>query len=196
LKKYYQSLPELVYSNLSTIDELLKPTIKGYSTDNLKEVISIVACHVRKDEKSTPLQMRYINKLVPQGQLYLTGLVNLGIIDRSGTAIKGQASYKYSFAPEYQSKYKTIPLENAKLILRIETVHEKLRKESDKTYRGYLNQTKYLKRLTLADNYNDFIESNYTAGTDQYNSIVASATRILNGDIFYSVDSTSGRFHQ
>jgi hypothetical protein len=54
---------------------------------------------------------------------------------------------------------------------------------------------KYLKLLTIAPGYDDFIEANYTAETDQYNSIVSSATRIINGNIFYKVDSTSGRFH-
>jgi hypothetical protein len=44
-------------------------------------------------------------------------------------------------------------------------------------------------------NYRLFLESNYFIETEQYNDIEASAKRILNGDIFYSVDKTSGRFH-
>src|SRR5690606_13941249 len=35
----------------------------------------------------------------------------------------------------------------------------------------------------------------YSSDTDAYNRVLASATRIINGDIFYTIDSTSGRFH-
>ena len=194
-KKYYQLIPEKVCNELPAISELLMPFIKGYSPDNLKEVISIVACHVRKDERPTPLSMAYINKLVPQGQFYLTGLIHLGIVQRSGQFIPGATCYKYDFAPEYQSKYLSFPLNNAKLILRIKTVWDELRKEDTKSIRGHSEQTTYLKQLTIADNFNDFIKSNYIEETDQYNSVMGSATRIINGEIVYSVDNTSGRFH-
>ncbi|MDP3445939.1 MAG: hypothetical protein Q8T08_24020, partial [Ignavibacteria bacterium] len=70
-----------------------------------------------------------------------------------------------------------------------------VRKVYAKSIRGHSEQLKYLKLLTIAPGYDDFIEANYTAETDQYNSIVSSATRIMNGNIFYKVDSTSGRFH-
>ncbi len=50
IKTYYQILPEKVFQNLSVIADLLSPDIKGFSIDNLKEVISIVACHVRKNQ--------------------------------------------------------------------------------------------------------------------------------------------------
>jgi hypothetical protein len=193
--KYYQLIPEKVFQNLPTISDLLGPEIKGYSIDNLKEIISIIACHIRKDEDCTPLKITYIRKLVPQGDRYLLGLIDLGIIERTGIAIKGETCYKYNFAPEYYSKYLSFPLNNAKLIRRIEIAQEQLRKESAKSIRNHSEQTKYLKQLTIADNYRYFIESNYTSETDQYNSILGSATRIINGDIYYSIDNTSGRFH-
>lgn len=139
--------------------------------------------------------MTYIKKLVPQGHEYLLGLTDINVIQRSGYFIKGQTSYKYNFAPEYFSRYLSFPLNNAKLILRIEKAQEGLRKEAAKSIWGNSGQIKYLKQLTLSDDYNEFIESAYTAGTDQYNYAKASATRILNGDIFYSIDSTEGRFH-
>jgi hypothetical protein len=139
--------------------------------------------------------MTYIKKLVPQGDRYLLKLIDIGIIQRSGFALKGQTSYKYNFAPEYFSKYISFPLNNARLIRRIEKAQNEFRKEAAKSIRSHSEQTKYLKQLTIADNYNDFIESNYTSETDQYNSVLGSAIRIINGDIFYSIDNTSGRFH-
>jgi len=194
-KKYYQLIPEKVYQNLNTIEDLLRADIKGYSTDSLKEVISIVACHVRKEGEPAQLQINYIKKLVPQGDRYLLLLISLGIIQRSGIAIKGQTSYKYNFAPEYQSKYLSFPLHNACLIRRIEKVQETFRKEAVKSIRGHSEQSKYLKQLTIADEFKDYVNSNYTDETDQYNSVMGSATRIINGEIVYSVDNTSGRFH-
>ncbi|MDP3443803.1 MAG: hypothetical protein Q8T08_13165, partial [Ignavibacteria bacterium] len=119
-KKYFQLIPEKVLRNFTTIEDLIKPEIKGYSSDNLKEVISIVACHTRKDMGSSQLQMTYIRKLVVHGDKYLLALIDLNIIQRSGNAIKGQSSYQYNFAPDYQSKYISLPLNNAKLIRRIE----------------------------------------------------------------------------
>ncbi len=73
--------------------------------------------------------------------------------------------------------------------------HEQSEKKAAKSIRGHSEQVKYLMALSIAPGYKEFIEANYTAGTDQYNSIVSAATRIENNDIFYSVDSTSGRFH-
>jgi hypothetical protein len=141
---YYQLVPEKVFQNISVIEDLLKPGIKGYSTDNLKEVISIVACHIRKEENCTPLKMTFIKMLVPQGDRYLLGLIDLGIIERSGIAIKGETSYKYNFAPEYYSKYISFPLRNAKLIRRIEQAQEGFRKEAAKSIRGHSEQVIYL----------------------------------------------------
>lgn len=192
---YYQLIPEKIYQKFSVIEDLLRPEIKGYSSDNLKEVISIVACHIRKDENCTPLKMTYVRKLVSEGDKYILKLIDLNIIQRSGNAIIGLTSYQYNFAPEYQSKYLSFPLKNARLILRIEEAHETIRKKDAKSIRGRSEQVKYLKLLTVSPGYDAFIEANYTAETDQYNSIVGSATRIINSDIFYSVDSTSGRFH-
>ena len=191
----YQLIPENVFQNFNAIEDSIGPTIKGYSPDYLKEVISIVACHVRKDDGAAQLQMTYIKKLVPQGDKYMKGLIKQGIIIRSGNAIIGQTSYKYSFAPAYQSKYKSLPLLNGKLQRRIEKVHAQFKKVAPKSIRGRSEQTKYLKLLTIDEGYKAFIQANYTIETDQYNYIVASATRIINAAIFYRVDNTSNRFH-
>ncbi|MDD2307715.1 MAG: hypothetical protein PHP53_23635 [Prolixibacteraceae bacterium] len=193
--KYYQLIPEKVLQNFTTIEDLIRPKIKGYSTDNLKEIISIVACHTRKDKGSSQLQMTYIRKLVVHGDKYLLALIVLNIIQRSGHAIKGQSSYQYCFTDKYQSRYISMPLNNAKLIRRIEMAQTKARKEIAKSIWGHSGQVKYLKLLTIDPSCFAFIEANYIVGTDKYNYLIASATRIMNGNISYKVDSTSGRFH-
>lgn len=194
-RTYYQLIPEKVYQNLSTISDLLSPDIKGFSIDYLKEVISIVACHIRKDEKEdSPLRNEYLRRLVPYSERYLNGLIELEIVKRSPNYIPGQISYRYSFMPEYQSKYISLPLKNAKLIRRIQKAHSEIGKEATKLIRGYANQVKYLRQLTLADGWGNLIET-FKEDTDQYNSVLASAMRIVNGDIFYSRDATEGRFH-
>ena len=194
-QKYYQIIPAKVFYRLDSIEDSLKPEIKGFCPDNLKEVLSIISCHVQKSDGTAPLKMEYIKKLVPQGDRYLKGLIDFKIVIRSGHAIRGQTSFKYSFAPEYFSKYLSIPLRNAKLRRRIKQAQESLRKEASKAVRNHSEQTKYLRQLTIDEDYRLFLESNYSIEIEQYNDIEASAKRILNGDIFYSVDKTSGRFH-
>lgn len=196
MNHYYTLIPEKINNDLQFIDDRFNLlSIKGYSIDNLREIISIIACHTRKEENSAQLQMRYIRQLVPSGDLYLKGLIEMGVVERSGYYTPEESSFKYSFSDDYQSKYLSFPLENNKLINRIEKAHCEFRKKNSKTIRGRSEQTKYLKLLTINSQYNDFIESSYTMDTEQYNSIQASATRIINNDISYSVDSTSGRFH-
>ena len=193
--KYYQLIPEKIYQDLITIEDYIRPKIKGYLADNMKEVISIIACNIHKNDNYTSLKMIYIKKLVPQGDKYLMALIDLGIIKRSGYYTPRVASYKYNFAPEYESKYLRFPLNSAKLIRRIETAQKEFRNEAAKSVRRHSEQTKYLRRLLIDPEYEKFIESNYIQEMDQYNCILSSATKIINGDIFFSIDSTSGRFH-
>jgi hypothetical protein len=196
-KKYYQLIPQKILRKLAVIEALIEPLIDNYSTDNLKEVISIVACHTRKDNDEIPLKMYYFRMLVASGDLYMKHLCEQGIILRSGYYVPGQLSFKYSFAPKYKSKFIALPLTNAKLILRIEQAYERFRRDAAKTARGHLDQTKYLNsaHLSIDPGYIDFLNANLTAGTEQYNLILANAMRIVNGDITYSIDDTSGRFH-
>lgn len=192
--KYFQLIPEKVNNLLWALEQLID--IKGYNRDCLKEVLSIVALHVRKDEEATPLKMTYLKRLVPQGDKYMAALINLGVIERSGYYIPGQVAYNYKFTPQYESKYLSFALTNASLIRRIELAQETIRKEAAKSIRGRSEQVTYLKQLTIADNFDDFIKSHYANSTDQYNAVLSSATRILNGDTARcSVDDTSGRFH-
>ncbi len=53
-RKYYQLIPEKVQQNFEVIEALIKPEIKGYSSDCLREVISIICCNLRKDQESCP----------------------------------------------------------------------------------------------------------------------------------------------
>lgn len=194
-KPKYQLIPEKVFQKLDSINDKLRLKIQGFSPDNLKEVVSTICTHIPKDANYSPLKMMYIKKIVPQGDKYLSGLIDIGIVQRSGFAVIGKSCFKYGFTAEYQSKFVSLPLNNAKLIRRIDKVHNELRKVATKSIRGHSEQAQYLKLLTVSPGYDAFIESHYEAETDQYNSIVASATRIINGDIFYSRDNTSGRFH-
>lgn len=193
--KYIQLIPEKINQNILGIGDKIQPKIKGFSADNLKEVISIVASQTRKNGEAAQLQIAYIKKLVPQGNKYLKALIDLQIIQRSGNAVKGKTSYQYCFTPEYFSKFITTPLNNPKLINRIIKAHEQKNKAVSSSVRGYSEQVKYLKLMTIDEDFKDFIKASYTLGTDKYNSVLASATRIVNNDISYSVDDTSGRFH-
>ena len=194
MNRYYQILPEKVYNELNTISDLVKPEVKGFNLDYFKEIISIIACHVRRDSGDPPLKNSYLRRLVPFAERYLKALINLEIIYRSPYYTPGQISYKYNFNPDYQSKYVTIPLNNTKLIRRIREAYSEIGKEAALTIRGCSTQVKYLKQLSLAPGWQELVE-NYKDDTEVYNSVLASAIRIVNNDIFYSRDATERRFH-
>jgi hypothetical protein len=194
MKNYYQLIPEKILKELPVISEILRTEIKGFSEDYLKEVISIVACHVRKDDGDTPLRNEYLRRLVPYAEKYLSGLIDLQIVKRSSYYIPKEISYRYTFTPEYQSKYVALTLKNPKLIYRISRAQSEIGKEAVKTIRGCSPQVRYLKQLSLAEGWEAVVES-FKNDTKQYNSILASAMRIVNNDIFYSRDATERRFH-
>jgi len=194
-KKYYQLMPEKLKAALPTIEPLIRSMIPGYCRDYFFEVISIVALHVRKDEGKTPLKLAYIKKLVPGGDKYMKALLEAGVIERSGYYVPGQSCYKYCFSAKYDSKYISSLLDNSKFQRRIELAQESLKKEAAKTVRGHSEQVKWLNKLTIDGSYLEYLNKTLTAGTDQYNKICASATRIIDGHIKYNIDKTSGRFH-
>jgi hypothetical protein len=159
---YYQLIPEKVYNCLSSINELLKSEIKGYSPDNTKEVISTIAYLIRKEKGPVPVAVAYLNKLVPQGQWYLKGLIDLGIIRRSGQFIPGETCYRYEFTPEYQSRYISIILNNPRLKRRINKVWDEMRRKDLITTKGRSEQIKYLKLLTIDKEYREYLDSHLT----------------------------------
>ena len=193
-RKYYQAIPEKVLNDLPVISELMAPSIKGFSVDCLKEIISIVSIHVQKESGSAPLKMVYLKKLVPQADKYIAGLIDLGVIKREGQYIPGEVSYCYRFTPQYISKYKTVALDNAKLIWRIRNVWQEYNKKAAKSIRGRSEQRQWLQKLTINGEFETYLNQNGYS-VDQFNAALGSATRIRNGDIFYSVDTTSKRFH-
>lgn len=194
-KKYYQLIPEKVLNDIPAIEAKVKPRIAGFQLDYLLEAVSIVACHFRKDEEPTPLKMAYIKKIVPGGDQYMKALLEAEVILRGGYYVPGQASYKYFFTAKYESKYISRQLDNPKLARRIEQAQQSFSKEAARSVRGHAEQITYLKNLTIDPGYLEFLNATMTAGTEQFNSIAASATRIINGDIKFNIDKTSKRFH-
>jgi len=193
--KYYQLIPGGLAPVLTSLIEKADTSkIKGFDIDCLREVISIVASQTRKDEGAAPLKSEYIAALVPQGDKYLRFLLDAGIVQRQGRFIPGELSYKYRFADAYQGALISGRLKSAKLAWRKDRVYRDLRKAAKKAIWGRSEQTTYLNKLTIADNFREALRG-LKPGSDQYNSILASAVRIHNGEIFYSIDNTSGRFH-
>lgn len=193
--KYFQLIPGKVIENISDIENNIKPNIKGYMRENLFEVVSIVACNVRKEGEPAQLQITYIKKLVPQGDKYLQGLIIHNVVQRTGNAVIGKTSYQYNFTQKYFSKFNSVALNNQKLIYRIEKTRHQKNKASKVSIRGHSEQIKYLKLLTIDDGYMDYISVTYADEIEKYNSALASATRIVNKDIFYKIDNTGRRFH-
>jgi len=201
--KRCQIIPELIFNNLEGIEEQIKPHIKGFDIDNMKEVLTILSSHIRKENKLNPskknnsaqLRLDYINELVPQGGKYLKHLVLLGYIKIVDGYIPGEKSYSYKYTEKWESKYVFRNLNNPKLARRIDKVYEKYSKLRLKTLRTYADQVKYLKLLTIVDGWQEFIDLNCTDSVHQRNCVIASAMRIINKDFYYSIDKTAGRFH-
>lgn len=192
---YHQLIPVKVHEKFAWIANTISPKIKGYSDDNLKEVLSIISWNIRKDGKPSPIHLGYLKQQVPQGDKYLNGLREVGVILRSGRYVKGVKCYKYNFAPEYQSKYHSIHLRNTRLVHRIERIRAKRLKASEKQIAGHSDQIKNLRSLTITDGYLEFINVNYSADTHKFNLAQSAATRIMNGDVTFKIDTTAGRFH-
>jgi hypothetical protein len=195
LQNKYCLIPANVLQNLDEIAELIKPEIKGFSMDCLKETVSIISVHARKDETAIPLKMTYLKQIVPQGDKYLLCLIKLSVVIRSGEYIPGIKSYMYDFADYFKSKYVSIPLTDARLIRRIGEAQNGFERQGSKSVRGYSGQVQYLKKLTIADGWEKCIEENFKDEPEKFNANMANATRIKNRDLFWTIDSTSGRFH-
>ncbi len=189
--QYYQLIPVKILDNINVIVSAISPQIKGFSLDCLKEVISIVAKNVHKDNQPAPLKKEYVQALVPQGHIYLLELVRANIVQRSGRYIPGELSYQYSFHIEFNSRFIYVLLNNARLVNRIHKVYEDVYRETTKKIRGRADQVKDLMRLQVDESYRELLNDDI----NRNNYIEQSAIRIMNGEIFYSIDGTSGRFH-
>lgn len=192
---YYQLIPYKINNDFQQIEAEVKLQIKGYQADYLRQMISIVAWHIRKDMGYARLNMKYLKAQVPQGDKYMHELVVLGIVIKGGQPVKGVKCFEYSFAPEWDSKYIPIPLYNQMLIRRIALLRAKIEKEHRKTIRGHAKQDDYLKQLTIDESFYEYMESEWEGNNNQYRNIMASATRITNHDYFCKRDPTSRRLH-
>lgn len=116
---YIQLVPGKIYDELPVLEQAIGKHIKGYKTEYLLQMISILALHIRKEEGIARLQMDFLKKQVPQGDKYMKGLISSKIVIRIGHPIKGVKCYEYSFDPEWQSKCVEIQLDNKKFIRRL-----------------------------------------------------------------------------
>lgn len=185
----YYIIPKNVLNILPEIEQA-PPRITGFRISFLKEIISIIAFHVRRDEGDTPLKMEYLCKIIPKANQYIKYLIDGGIVKRNNNYSIGYTSYKYRFTPEYYSIYKILPVEDPKLIRRLQYKH--LKRENSKKYP---DQNKFIRNLTVDPEVLRFITPARYPDIDKLNYALASITRILNKDIYYSVDSTAGRYH-
>jgi hypothetical protein len=187
---YFQLVPEKILAILPKLKQSFIH-IPGYSDDNLKEILTVMALNIRKDnETGTPLKQTYLRKLVPQADQYLRKLRELLIIERFGFAQIGTSSFKYRFTEDYESKFVGSELTNPKLLRRIDSLQRTLKKRNSKKYVG---QNECLRALTILPESLEFIKQ--IEDIKKYNYAYSSVIRIMNGDISFSVDTTSGRFH-
>lgn len=185
--KYYFCIPEKVMNVLPDLVELGKSEITYFNESYVKELITIIAMNQRKNEGESPLKAKYLKQLIPNYQSYLRFLIALEIIKRTGKYVPHQISYCYSFTPEYKSRYKYFPVNDMYLIRRI-------RKNNLKRHVSHLypSQNRFIRQMTIEPESKNFIQN---FETEKYNAALSSILKIQQGDLFYSVDTTSGRYH-
>ena len=194
--KYYLLIPQTVKDNWDGIEEFVRSkNIKAYNEDYLKEIISIIALHTRKDDNTAKLNVKYLRRFVPSAEQYLKALIELDVISRTKYYTVGSDSYGYFFTDTYKSKYVKEGLHNDRLEYRIRKVHNSFNESNTTSLLNRGDTVKYLYQLTVDSNYINYIESNYSDNVDRYNSILSSATRIENKDWTVKVDDTSYRLH-
>jgi hypothetical protein len=189
-KIYYQLIPEKVLEILPKLETSMKG-IPGFSSDRLKEIISIIATHIRKDDAGwAALKMEYLRKQIPQADKYIEELRRLVIIERSGYACIGKTSYKYRFTLAYRTKYIRLPSKNLNLIRRNAKLGTTMKKRNSKKYP---DQNQFLRGMTIEKESLEFIKS--FTDEEKYNYSVSSITRIRASDIFFIIDDTARRYH-
>jgi len=186
--RYYFCIPEKVMNVLPDLEALAINEILHFNTSYLNELITLIALHQKKDEGQAILKAKYLNKLVPNYQNYIRFLIHMGVIKRTSQYIPGEVSYSYSFAPEYNSRYKYCPVDDMFLIRRI--VKNNLKRHNTHKYPG---QAGFIRKMTIDPEAFEAVKMFPTV--EKFNSGLASILKIQQGDIFYSVDQTSGRFH-
>ncbi len=185
-------IPAKVLEVLPEVEELLN--IPGYSSARMKEVISVIAINTQKDGWS-PIKMEYLRWLVPGANNYLSVLRDLGIVQRCGSYVPGVKSFRYRFNPTYLSKYVKLPIECPKLIRRLEGKYRGSENQNRKkrNSKAYPRQNQFIRELKIDPGALKVI--NQMMDIEKHNYSLAAYTRINNGQIYYKVDKTAGRFH-
>jgi hypothetical protein len=186
--KYFYCIPEKVMESMPDIESLAAMEVPHFNPSYLKELITLIALHQRKDEGEAKLKAKYLNRLIPHYQSYLRFLIDLGVIRRSGKYVPGEVSHSYAFISDYLSRFKYFPVNDMYLVRRIQK--NNLKRHNTRKYPG---QAGFIRKMTI--NPEAFEEVKKFPTIEKYNSGLASVLKIQQGDIFYSVDKTSGRFH-
>jgi hypothetical protein len=114
-------------------------------------------------------------------------LLKAEIIQRDGQYIPGSKAYGYRINPVYQSKLKSIPIHDARLLRRIREIN---------TFRspgGALHKN-WIQCFTIDPAALTFAEKHYT-DTEKLNYAISAIQKILNEEKFYTIDDTAGRCH-
>lgn len=183
--KYHFLIPKNLIPVLNQIEQN-PPKIPGFRMAYLKEIIYFICMH-RRDDGYSYLLMSIISKIIPNEEYYFRFLLSQGLIDRTNHYEVGVKSYGYRFPEKYQSKFIQYPLRDARLIRRLEKLKPLTRK------RIATSQDKFIRDFTMRPAVREFIERNLEG--ESYNYALAHLTQIENGDKFYLIDPTAGRYH-
>ena len=195
-RTYYQLVPVKVLNELPELCELLND-ISGFRESYLKQILSVVAFSIQKEGEAAPLKMAYLKKVIPQGDQYIKALLDIGILARCGGYRPGKASYKYRFADSYESEYKTLNVTDAKLIRRVEALESHLKRRNSKKYQ---EQNKWIRQITIESGWMEVVnrienDPKKNNKEEKKNYAISAVTRIINGNFYISIDSTSNRLH-
>lgn len=195
IKEYHIQTPAKVMKILPLWEA--SPPFKGYSTDNMKLIISVVATHLRKDDRGNvycQLKMEYLRNMVRGAERYVFLLIEAGIIERlPGNYYAGVRSYRYRFTAAYKSKYVPGLIDKPKILLRIAKARTKQGREETRIYPRQKQQLK-----TLAVNYEqavNLIKEQYPDDIEKYNYALGQITRIKNEPPYFVRDDSGFRIH-
>lgn len=186
--KYYFCLPEKVLENWQQLETLGFIKVPNFNPSYLRELITLIAMNQNKDEGTAFLKAAYLKKLVPGYKAYIELLIGANVIRRSGRYVPGELSYGYAFTSDYLSRYRYFPVNDMYLVKRIQK--NNLKRHNTRRHPG---QAAFIRKMTIVPEAFDAVRSFSTI--EKFNAGLASVLKIQHGEIFYSVDNTSGRFH-
>jgi hypothetical protein len=182
---YYQLIPEKLIEKLAEIQQN-PPKIIGFRISYMKQIIHLI-CLKKRNDGFSHLKMSYLKELIPNAERYIRYLLDENIIERDFYQ-PGNKSYGYKFTPMYESKFRSFPLADAKLLLRIE------RNSQKRTRSGYSYQYRYIQDISIDPEASNFAEKFYK-DPESLNYAIASIQAIQNNDKFCTIDDTSFRCH-